>query len=144
REINLPSNIKVSDLGTGGIDVIHALEGWTIGIILDAVDIPNLKPGEIITFEITSESIPSVSGFSSTHGFDIFTALQLAFQLQDYLLPNRIIVIGIQIEDINGLGTELSQAVINAKPIVLEKIFELLEEPQFFSNTAKRKFATDT
>ena len=37
RKETFPDNVKISDLGTGGIDIALALDGWSFGIIIDAV-----------------------------------------------------------------------------------------------------------
>ena len=123
---NIPKNIKVTDLGTGGIDIILALDGWKKGIIIDAVDFEELEPGEIVEFIITEKSIPQIEGLSSTHGIDALTALKLAYSLKDYKLPKEIFLIGIQIKNIDGLGEKISNEVMNAIPIVIKKIEEKL------------------
>jgi len=126
QQRNMPFNIKVSDLGTGGIDIILALEGWKKGIIIDAIDIPKLKPGEIIEFNVTKNSIPEINGLSSSHGIDALAALKLAYTLDEYTLPEEIIIIGIQIKTYEGIGTEISKEVLEAIPKVLTKIEEIL------------------
>lgn len=126
QQIEIPFNIKVSDLGTGGIDIILALDGWKKGIIIDAIDIPKLKPGEIIEFKVTKNSIPEINGLSSSHGIDVLTALKLAYTLDEYTLPEEIIIIGIQIKAYEGIGTEISKEVLEAIPNVLKKIEEIL------------------
>lgn len=124
----LPKNTKLTDLGTGGIDIISALEDWEIGIIIDAIDLPNLKPGDIIVFPIRDENIPEVKGLSSTHGFDAITALKLAFNLNEYNLPGKIFIIGIQIKEMSGLGLDLSKEVEESIPKVIAKVKELLNK----------------
>jgi len=128
KEKNLPSNIKVTDLGTGGLDIILALDGWHKGIIIDAVDLDFLHPGAIVEYKVKDENIPVIKGLSSTHGFDAVTALKLAFSLKDeYVLPSEIIIIGIQVKNLDGLGTELSSDVEIAIPKVIQRISELLQ-----------------
>jgi len=127
RKKNVPSNVKVTDLGTGGIDIILALDGWEKGIIIDAVDLDFLQPGAIVEYRVKEENIPEVKGLSSTHGFDAITALKLAFTLQEYDLPSEIIIIGVQVKNLDGLGLELSSEVESAIPKVIQRISELLQ-----------------
>lgn len=118
----IPKSIKVTDLGTGGIDIILALDGWEKGIIIDAVDIEELKPGEIIEYIITENNIPQIEGLSSTHGIDALAALKLAYSLKDHNLPKEIFLIGIQIKNIDGLGDTISKELLEAIPTVIKKI----------------------
>lgn len=127
RKKNIPSNVKVTDLGTGGIDIILALDGWEKGIIIDAVDLDYLHPGAIVEYRIKEENIPEIKGLSSTHGFDAITALKLAFTLQEYDLPSEIRIIGVQVKNLDGLGTNLSSEVESAIPKVIQRIAELLQ-----------------
>ncbi|TET32802.1 MAG: hydrogenase maturation protease, partial [Candidatus Heimdallarchaeota archaeon] len=120
-----PDTIKITDLGTGGIDIALALDGWKYVIIIDAVDIENLKPGEIIEFQVKDKNLPEVKGLSSTHGFDALTALKLAFALKEFKLPEEIMIIGVQVKNIAGFGVGLSKEVENAIPKVITRINEL-------------------
>lgn len=125
---SLPKTVKISDLGTGGIDIPLALSGWSLGIIIDAIDMDNLEPGEIIEFEIKDEHLPDISGLSSSHGFDALLALKLAFSLNNFSLPKKISIIGIQIKSLEGFGMKLSPEVAQAIPKVIKKIKEILLE----------------
>ncbi|NHJ46423.1 MAG: hydrogenase maturation protease [Asgard group archaeon] len=124
----LPSGVKVTDLGTGGVDIALHLDGWNYGIIIDAVKTDFLQPGELLEAEITDYNLPEIKGLSSTHGFDAITSLKLAFSIDDIQLPKEILLIGIQIETMDGYGTELSNKVQNAIPLVISKIEEKITD----------------
>ncbi len=125
EKISFPDTIKITDLGTGGVDIALALDGWKYVIIIDAVDIENLTPGEIVEFQITDKNLPEVKGLSSTHGFDALTALKLAFSLKDFKLPEEIMIVGVQVKNIDGFGVALSKEVEAAIPSVITRINEL-------------------
>ncbi|MBK5112764.1 MAG: hydrogenase maturation protease [Candidatus Heimdallarchaeota archaeon] len=126
EKITFPKNIKITDLGTGGVDIALALDNWKHAIIIDAVDIKNLKPGAIVEFEIKDKNLPEVKGLSSTHGFDALTALKLAFALDDFTLPKEILIIGVQVKNLEGFGVGLSKEVEDAIPNVISRIQELI------------------
>jgi hydrogenase maturation protease len=128
EQITFPDNIKITDLGTGGVDIAFALDNWKHAIIIDAVDIENLEPGEIVEFEIKDKNIPEVKGLSSTHGFDALTALKLAFALDEYTLPEEILIIGIQVKNLEGFGVGISKVVEEAIPKVISRIHELIRK----------------
>ena len=125
EKILFPDTIKITDLGTGGVDIALALDGWKYVIIIDAVDIEDLKPGEIVEFHIKDKNLPEVRGLSSTHGFDALTALKLAFALKDFKLPEEIMIIGVQVKNIEGFGVGLSKEVEAAIPNVITRINEI-------------------
>jgi hydrogenase maturation protease len=128
EEMDLPQQVKVSDFGIGGVDVPLHLDGWKYGLIIDAIKSDNLKPGDVIEFDISEDQLPNVQGFSSTHGFDVITALKLAYSIDDLSLPEKITLIGIQIKKIDGFGIELTTQVKNAIPIVINRIKEIISE----------------
>ena len=128
RKEALPDQVKISDLGTGGIDIALALDGWSFGVIIDAVKIDNLLPGEIIEFDISDEVLPDIKGLSSSHGFDALSALKLAYTVSDFSLPKKLVIIGIQVEQIDGFGTDISTKVKEAIPKVITKIHSLINE----------------
>lgn len=126
--LSLPDQVKVSDFGIGGVDVPLHLDGWKYGLIIDAIKSDNLKPGDVIELEITDDQLPDIQGLSSTHGFDVITALKLAFSIDDLVLPEKIILIGIQIMNIDGFGIKLSTHVKKAIPIVINRVNEIISE----------------
>lgn len=126
RKETFPENVKISDLGTGGIDIALALDGWSFGIIIDAVKIKNLYPGEIIEFDIKNEVLPDITGLSSSHGFDALSALKLAFTIPDFNLPKKLVIIGVQVEHIEGFGTDISVKVKEAIPKAITKVHDLI------------------
>jgi hydrogenase maturation protease len=126
--MDLPQQVKVSDFGIGGVDVPLHLDGWKYGLIIDAMKSDNLKPGDVIEFDISEDQLPNVQGLSSTHGFDVITALKLAYSLDDLSLPEKITLIGIQIKKIDGFGIELTTQVKNAIPIVIKRIKEIVSK----------------
>ncbi len=123
-----PSNVKISDLGTGGMDITLSIEGFSQVIIIDAVDIAHLEAGNIIEFTVTEKNLPTVKGFSSTHGFDVISALKLAYTLKTENLPENITIIGIQVKRITGIGLELSKEVQTAIPKVIARVKELIQK----------------
>ncbi|MHA1220289.1 MAG: hydrogenase maturation protease [Candidatus Heimdallarchaeota archaeon] len=127
---NYPETIKITDLGTGGVDIALMLDGWTYGIIIDAVKIEGKRPGEIVEFIVQDEILPDVTGLSSTHGFDALSSLKLAYAVQEFQLPKEIIIIGIQIDTMNDFGTELSPLILEAIPKVITRVDALLNEYQ--------------
>ncbi len=122
-----PNSIKITDLGTGGIDIALMLDGWKYGIIIDAVKIADHQPGDIIEFIINDQMLPEITGLSSTHGFDAISSLKLAYTLKDFDLPREIRIIGIQIKTMEGLGIELSPEVSRVIPQVIKRIEELIK-----------------
>ncbi|NHK32082.1 MAG: hydrogenase maturation protease [Asgard group archaeon] len=128
EELDLPQQVKVSDFGIGGVDVPLHLDRWKYGLIIDAIKSDNLKPGDVIEFDVSEDLLPDVQGLSSTHGFDVITALKLAYSIDDLSLPEKIILIGVQIKKIDGFGIELTTQVKNAIPIVINRIKEIISE----------------
>jgi len=123
-----PEGIKITDLGTGGVDIAFMLDGWKYGLILDAIDNDSLQPGEILELVLSEELLPEIKGLSSTHGFDVISSLKLAYTLHEFQLPEKIFFIGIQVAQFSGFGLTLSPAVEKSVPKVIRKIKDLVIE----------------
>lgn len=118
RRRGLPKGVEAVDGGTGGLDLLHLLEGWERAVIVDAA-LLGRNPGEFVRF--TPEEthlVGSLASFSS-HSAGLADALALARALGQKL-PD-IIIYGVQPERMDW-EEGLSPAVEAALPRLVEEI----------------------
>jgi hydrogenase maturation protease len=100
-------NVDFVDAGTGGLTILHLLEGRRKAVIIDCADM-GVEPGHIKKF--TPDQALSVKALAhySLHEQDLLQIIDLARRLGRY--PQEIVIFGIQPEVVS-LGTGLSKAL---------------------------------
>jgi hydrogenase maturation protease len=118
---NLPKNVSIVELATGGMTLLHKLDGLDTAIIVDAVDFGG-KPGEVRVFR--PEEVKSIKTVGySLHDLDILKVLELAKQMGT--LPKHVFIAAIQPGSLE-MGEGLSPEVEGALTELARRIVELL------------------
>ena len=95
-------------------------------IIIDAVRGGGGEPGSIYKF--TDKELPPANLFMmSLHDLNLVDTLRLGRQIQPELMPNNITIIGIEVERVEGICTDLSPKVQAAIDPVMQLVFEEIE-----------------
>jgi hydrogenase maturation protease len=107
NECGLPEGATALDAGTGGLDLLHVLEGWEWAVIVDAADVGR-EPGRYVRFTPKeAQLVESADGFS-LHNAGLAEALALADAVGQPL--PELVIFGVQPEKV-GWGEGLSEAV---------------------------------
>jgi hydrogenase maturation protease len=128
QEMGLPENIEIVDGGTGGFHLLQYFEDHDTVILIDAT-LDGNAPGTIRLIEPRfAKDFPRAM---STHDIglrDMVSALQWMEKMP------HIYLFVVSIETIQQQGIELTPAIENAMPLLLEKVQEqalqLLEQKQ--------------
>lgn len=131
-EMALPEDVKVVETGIGGIALVQELQdGWDALIVADAVD-RGREPGTVMMIE---PDVIDVNALSWSERADLLADAHLAtpervFMLSRALgvLPSRLLMVGCQPVDADGLGTEMSEPVKAAVEIAIAEILRHVEE----------------
>lgn len=131
-EMPLPPEVKVVETGIGGIALVQELQdGWDALIVADAVD-RGREPGTVMMIE---PDVIDVNALSWGERADLLADAHLAtpervFMLSRALgvLPSRLLMVGCQPVDADGLGTEMSEPVKAAVEIAIAEILRHVEE----------------
>jgi len=119
---NLPEGISIIELATGGMTLLHELEGLDIAVIVDAVDYDG-KPGEVRIFR--PEEVESIKTLGySLHDIDILKVLEIAKKMNT--IPKEIFIAAIQPVNLS-FTEELTPEVEARLPELASKIMELIE-----------------
>jgi len=137
RHETLPPEVEVEEFGIGGVHLVQSLmagEGDTAFgglIVVDCADRQRL-PGTVMVIapEITDPKDLSVGArhdfLADMHYTNPERALALAQGL--HLLPERVVLVGIQPADTEQLSEEMSEPVVRAIPIAAAQVRSLWEE----------------
>ena len=107
---DVPDNVELVEMATGGMTLLHNFEGVDRAIIIDAVDFGG-KPGEVRIFKPEDVSSIKTVGYS-LHDLDILKVLDLAKRMGT--LPKEVFIAAIQpgsLEMGEGLSPEVEGAL---------------------------------
>ena len=107
----LPADVEVLDLGTGGLTVLHAIEGRSRAVIVDCAMMDE-EPGTMRRFTPDEVHSRRVGFRLSLHGGDLLNILEIAGDTGQH--PREIIIFGIQpkvVDPGEGLSPELEQGM---------------------------------
>jgi hydrogenase maturation protease len=121
----LPDDVAAQDGGTGGLDVLHVVEGWDDVVIVDAADVDagrgEVAPGEYIRFTPDQVRLKESPDTFSLHHAGLAEVFRLARAL-DRPLP-EIVIFGVQPRDV-GWGEGLSPDVEARLPDLVEAVLD--------------------
>ncbi len=126
----LPADATATDLGPNPLGLLEVFDDATAVIVTDAVA-SGAAPGTVhrlVGAEAVSRAA-DLRGTTSSHGIDLAATLALAEQLGR--LPDKLLVVGIEAEDVSpgrGLSPPVAAAVDTAAAVVLEEIESLAGE----------------
>jgi hydrogenase maturation protease len=133
RRYTFSSNVRIVDGGTQGLWLLPTLQEADHLIVVDAV-LGNGEPGTI--YRLERDDLPKgLRAKQSAHDSDLVEALNLCSLLETG--PRDVVVVGIQPEDIQPYGLELTDKV-RAKTEDL--ITRVLEELRSLGVEPEKKF----
>lgn len=116
----LPEGVMALDGGTGGLAVLHVLEGWQRVVVVDAADV-GLEPGQFACFGPDQVRSAGAADRFSLHHAGLGEVLALADAL-GRTLP-EMVIFGVQPAEI-GWREGLSPAVAATLPALVDAVIE--------------------
>ncbi len=93
--------IDVEEAELAGFALIDLLEGYGACVIVDAVEWPELAPGEVRQLDLAD--FEPTSRLSAGHQIDLPTAMELGRTLKRPM-PERVAIVAVQVQDPRLLG----------------------------------------
>jgi hydrogenase maturation protease len=122
-----PVGVELINAGVGGLAILDLIEGAEDVIIVDAVKGGGGGPGSIYRF--TDKELPPPNLFMmSLHDLSLVDTLRLGREIQPELMPKQITIIGIEVEKVEGICTELSPKVEKAVDKAITVIFDEIDK----------------
>lgn len=122
RRYTFPSNVRVVDGGTQGLWLLPTLQEADHLIVVDAV-LGKGEPGTI--YRLERDDLPKgLRAKQSAHDSDLVEALNLCSLLETG--PRDVVVVGIQPEDIQPYGLELTDKVRAKTEDLITRVLEEL------------------
>jgi hydrogenase maturation protease len=116
-------DVELVNAGVGGLAILDYMENADEVIIIDAVRGGGDKPGSIYRF--TDKELPPANLFMmSLHDLNLVDTLRLGREIQPELMPKHINIVGVEVERVEGICTDLSPKVEAAVDAVVELVLE--------------------
>lgn len=112
-------DVDVMELHAGGLRLLDALVGYERAIIIDATTSGNCRPGTISSLSLAD--CESARNMTCSHDISLPTALEMGAML-GCELPALIKIWGIEAQDVETFGEELTESVRKAVPIVVRQV----------------------
>jgi len=124
-EMTQPGTADLQLAETGGMNLVDIMAGYDVLIVIDSIKTGTMPAGTVV--EIDPGKGTGSHRILSSHGISFFDAVALGKKLGT-LVPEKIIIFGIEIDDNLSFGTQLTPkvaATINgAAKQISEKLIE--------------------
>jgi len=121
QKMRLP-DVEIEELAASGLELLDMVLDHEKVIIIDAIQTTNGVPGEIHV--LAEEDFEKSVHGSSPHGINIATALALGRKIAPERMPNEVVYIAVEAEDLVNVKEQLTPRVRAALPKVVEKVEE--------------------
>jgi len=122
---HLPTRVRLSFIGLGGIDLLEELDGEDRLVVVDAVQLGAL-PGTVHVLnweQLPTQHLRPVSG----HGIGIREAIEVGRKLYPEKIPREIFLVGVEGECFDQLTDTLTPAVAEAIATAVQAVLLLLD-----------------
>lgn len=125
RKENLGYNIDLME-GLSGLDILDAIKGYDKIIIVDAIKSDG-EPGTIFTLSLEDfKDKQTLHSFSTHLNMDFPAMLELGEKLLQGKIPEDIIIVAVEAEDVTTISDKCTPKVEKAIPEIVELIKGLL------------------
>ncbi len=117
------SCIEIGSHSGGGLSLAERLAGYDRVILIDAINTGTMPPGSVTCFPLEALTTLGSVHTSSAHDTSLVTALELTGRL-GARVPEAVIVVAVQAQNLYEFSEELSPAVGIAVPHAVEQVLD--------------------
>ena len=119
KEVN--PELEVEETSEVGMALLELIAGYDKLIIIDSIKTEQGKPGELYKLEL--EDLKPAKYFSSSHGIDIPTAIELGHKV-GYRMPKHVSLYAVEIKDNSTFGEECTEEIEERLPFIAKQIIK--------------------
>lgn len=121
------NNIRVVEIGTGGLSLLDIVQGYDRLILLDAI-ISGSPAGTVQV--LTEAALPGTVHLGTGHEADLNTTLALGRRLVEKPLPKDVRIVAVEVRNITTFSENLSPEVEAAIPDAVAAVEKLLRSTE--------------
>jgi hydrogenase maturation protease len=118
-------DIEIDFHSGGGLSLMERLIGYDRAIIIDALNTGRAPQGTVSAFRLEDLPNDAQSHLASAHETTLQTALQVG-RTMGAALPNDILIVAVEAQNVYDFSEELSPAVASAVPKAVELVIRQL------------------
>jgi len=119
REI-LPPRFEIKELATAGLDLMEAISGHGKVILIDAIQTPDGKPGQV--YHLSLQDVKYSSNLTSTHALDLKQVVELKRKLTSREMPEKVDVLAVEARRLDEFSEKLSPELERQFDEIVEKV----------------------
>ncbi len=120
------SDIESRQEAIGGLEILPIIKGFRFAIIVDCIKTGSVEPGTVMIFDpkdFDDNVIPS-----SAHDINLATALSIGNRLDPDNMPEKVMYVAVEADDIQTLSECMTPAVEAAVPNAVSAVLHLISE----------------
>jgi hydrogenase maturation protease len=125
QQIGQTSPFEVDCLAIGGISLMERLIGYERAILIDAIVTHKYQLGTVLSFPLEELPSRSTGHLGSAHDATLQDALRVG-RLMGAQLPDQIIIVAVESQNVYDFSEELSESVAAAVPKAVQMVMDLL------------------
>lgn len=119
--------VEVVESEVGGFALLELLAGCDAAVLIDAIQREGLRPGEVLRLQ--PDQIQASARLISVHEIDLPSVLELGREL-GVALPEQVVIVAIQAQDLRTFGESLTPAVAAAVPRAADLVLQEVDRLQ--------------
>ena len=119
-------NVDCHQEAVGGLDILPVIHGYKFAVIVDAIQLGQYEPGTVMIF--TEQDFDNGVKEASSHDVNLPTAIKIGRQMDPDIMPERIMFIAIEVEDIMTVTETMTPRVEAAVESAKNAVLHLIEE----------------
>lgn len=118
------SDIETRQEAIGGLEILPIIKGFRFAIITDCVQTGSVEPGTVMIFD--PEDFDDNIVPSSAHDINLATALSIGNRLDPGNMPEKVMYVAVEAEDIQTVSESMTPAVEAAVPNAVSAVLHLI------------------
>lgn len=112
----------------GGLDILPAISGYKMAVIVDAIMTGRYGPGSVVIFD--PEDFADTVADMPAHDVNLATAVKIGRDLHPETMPDSVKFVAVEVEDIQTMSETMTPSVEEAVSSAVEAVLFLISEYQ--------------
>ncbi len=110
----------------GGLDILPVIHGYRMAIIVDAIMTREYVPGTVVVY--TEHDFDEKISEAASHDVNLPTAIKIGRQMDPGLMPEKIMYVAVEVEDIKTMTETMTPDVEAAVPVACDAVLHFIDE----------------
>lgn len=113
----------------GGLEILPMIRGYGNVVIVDAIQTYQQKPGTVMIYD--PDDFDDTIGNTFAHDINLATALKIGKQMDPYTMPDKVMFIAIEVQDIQTMSETMTPEVEASVGPAINAVLYLIDQLKF-------------